>query len=205
LRKRANSPEFPLDLYETYLDIGWRPRLAKFLFLELGLTPSLNTDFKEISQQSFRPQARAVAIVALSKEFQFVGGWLYINRKTIHQIPAAGCLWNPTSDVRLELVFPQPKASFRLKRWGEREWWWYIGSEFGGGAWTAELPNGHDSVVNYNDLRLRLGLENVFAKDSQGNSRDGWNLELGYTLRRTIDFLNTHPSNTLMVRAGFHF
>jgi hypothetical protein len=205
LRKSPASPEFPLELYETYLDVGWRPRLARFLFLELGVTPSLNTDFKEISQQSFRPQARVVAIVATSKEFQFVGGWLYINRKNIHQIPAAGFLYNPNADVRLEMVFPQPKASFRLSCSGAREWWCYIGSEFGGGAWTAELPTGQDGLINYNDLRIRLGLENVFPKDSQGNSRDGWNLELGYTIRRNIDFLNVHPSNTLMVRTGFHF
>ena len=205
LREHFDSPTFPLDLYEIYCDVGWRPRLARWLFLELGVTPSLNSDLKDINSESFRPQARAVAIVALSKEFQFVGGWLYINRKNIHQIPAGGVLWNPNDDTRLELVFPQPKASFRLNKVGEGEWWWYLGSEFGGGAWTVEAPDGRIDLVNYNDVRVRLGVENVFAKDSEGNSRNGWNLEIGYTLHRSIDFLNIHPSNTVMVRTGFHF
>src|SRR5207253_10843380 len=41
----VGHPDLPAQVYDVNLDVGWRPRLARWLFADLGVTPGLYGDF----------------------------------------------------------------------------------------------------------------------------------------------------------------
>ena len=191
------DPGLPGAVYDFYLDLGWKPRPAEWLFLDWGITPGLYTDLHAFPSEAFRLRGRAMAIVATSERFQFVAGVLYINRDEKKLIPAGGFIWSPNEDSKLQIVFPQPKAARRVARFGETDLWMYAAGEFGGGTWAYERPDGAPNSVDYNDYRAIVGAELRRA--------DGWSLraEAGYVWGRELLPLNgptVNPGDTIMMR-----
>lgn len=196
------DPALPGSVYDLYLDVGWRPRLAEWLFADLGVTPGVYGDFRTSSADFFRLRGRGLAIIALSEQFQFVAGVLYVNRNQTKLIPAGGILWKPNEWTDYQLVFPVPKMSKRLGVWRDHQAWGYVAGEFGGGTWAVQRPDGKAASVDYNDYRAILGTE--------VRRPDGWNLkvETGPVFGRQLwftDGLEYRPSATWMVRAGLGF
>jgi hypothetical protein len=199
----VGHPDLPPEVYDLNLDMGWRPRLARWLFADLGVTPGLYGDFHRIDSHTFRPRGRAVGVVAFSPELQLVAGVLYINRLHAKIMPAGGVLWRPNEDTRYELLFPQPKGAWKLATTGTTQWWGYVAGEFGGGTWTVEQAGGRPDVVDYRDLRLLLGMEWLGPAGYKAH------VEVGYAFQREIRFISATPEfapeHTLLVRAGFGF
>lgn len=195
--------DLPPAVYDLSLDLGWRPRLAEWLFADLGVTPGLYTDFDEVNSSSFRVRGRGLAIIAFSPQFQLVAGVLYTNRLEVKLLPAGGILWSPNDDTKLQLVFPQPKVAHRLGRHGAADWWAYVTGEFGGGTWTIARAGGGADTVDSTDLRLLGGVE--CALDQQWTGR----LEVGYVFARKLNYRSAtpdfEPTDTLVLRAGITF
>lgn len=193
----------PGQLYDLTLDIGWKERLAPWLFVDLGVTPGLYTDFKEVNASSFRPHGRGLGILALSESWQLVGGVMYVNRNHVKILPAGGVLWSPSEDTRCQLVFPAPKIAQRLATCGSTSMWAYVAGEFGGGAWTYERPGGLPDLVDYSDGRLLGGVEWDTANGVKGK------VEIGWVLNRQITFGSpapeVHPGGTFLLRAGLRY
>jgi hypothetical protein len=196
----VGRPDMPPQTYDLYLDCGWRPRLARWLFADLGITPGLYTDFREVNADSFRLRGRGLAIVAFSEQLQLMAGVLYVNRNNTKVLPAGGLVWSPDERTRCELVFPQPKISRQLVAAEARQVWGYVAGEFGGGAWTIERAGGYGDSVDYRDIRVFLGLE---WREAGHKGR----IEMGYVFNRRLDYVsatpNFDPRATLMLRAGF--
>ena len=199
----VGHPDLPPQAYDLSLAFDWRPRLARWLFLDLGVTPALATDFHEINEHSFRLRGRVVGIVALSERLQFVGGILYLDRNNTKLLPVLGVLWSPTDDIKLELVFPQPKASYRWTIDCGVQWWVYVAGEFGGGSWEIQRANGAADSVDYSDIRAILGVEAVTKAGLKGH------FEIGYVFNRRIDYTSAtpdfKPDSTVMLRAGLAY
>jgi hypothetical protein len=195
-------PDLPGHVYDVSLDLGWRPRLAPWLFADLGVTPGLYGDFHRITAETFRPRGRALGIVAFSPQLQVVAGLLYINRLHAKVLPAGGVIWQPDEGKRYELLFPQPKGAWRFATVGATQWWAYVMGEFGGGTWTVERANGED-LVDYTDLRVLLGVEWLNPNGLKGR------VEAGCSFHRTIRFSSATPEftpeRTLLLRAGIGF
>jgi hypothetical protein len=196
-------PDLPPQVYDVALDLGWRPRLAPWLFADVGVTPGLYSDLREVDSDSFRLRGRALAVVALSRQWQFVGGVLYVNRLETKILPAGGVIWSPNEDTRCELLFPQPKVARRLITLGLTQWWGYVLGEFGGGTWTVERADGGADVADYRDLRLIVGLEWVSGTGIKSR------LEAGYVFQREVSFGSAtpdfRPDSAVMIRAGIGF
>lgn len=195
-------PDLPPQVYDLNLDFGWRPRLAEWLFVDLGFTPGLYTDLRSLND-SFRLRGRALTIVALSERLQIVGGLLYTNRNNTKILPAGGVLWSPDDDTKLELLFPQPKLSRRFVTTRDGQWWGYVAGEFGGGAWSVQRDSGVDDSVDYRDIRALLGVEHVNACGVK------WRAEVGYVFGRRVDFVSNvgdyDPAATILLRAGLSY
>ncbi len=196
------DPAVPGAVYDLFVDIGWKPRLAEWLFFDLGVTPGLYSDFHSLNSDAFRMRGRGLSIVALSEKFQFVGGALYVNRNGPKIVPAGGFIWQPNEETKFQIVFPQPKISRRITTFDDKTWWLYLAGEFGGGTWGYERRAGSATSVDYNDYRIILG--------SESRRADGWNLrgELGYVFGRSLEPLNlptVNPSNTLMARLSLNY
>jgi hypothetical protein len=197
------QPDLPGSTYDVYLDLGWQPQLARWLFADLGVTPGLYSDFQQVSWQSFRPHARALGIVAFSPDLQIVAGVLYVNRIHTQILPAGGVLWNPCQDVRCELVFPQPKIAYRLTALGLPAWSVYLMDEFGGDTWTIQRADGAADLADYRDQRLIAGVQ--WDAPSGITSR----FEFGYVFNRFLQYTSAtpgiKPDDTVMVRAGISY
>jgi hypothetical protein len=196
-------PDLPADVYDAYLEAGWRERWAPWLFTDVAVAPGLSADFHEVRSSSFRVHGRGLAIVAFSPQWQAVGGVLYTGRNNAKVLPAGGVIWNPNEDTRCEFLFPQPKVSRRLVTLGDVPLWGYLAGEFGGGAWTVERADGRPDSVDYRDVRVLLGLEWVTQRGLKAH------VEAGYVFDRVLDFTSAtpdfKPDSTLMLRAGISY
>ena len=197
LNQLGRDPALPGAVYDLYLDFGWKPRPAEWLFFDLGITPGLYTDFHAFPHEAFRLRGRVLPIVALSEKFQLIAGVLYINRDAKKLIPAGGFIWSPDEATKLQVVFPQPKLARRVATIGDKAWWIYAAGEFGGGTWAYERPDGSSTSVDYNDYRVIVGTEL--------KRTDGWLIraEAGYVWGRSLILLNgtqVSPNDSVMVR-----
>ena len=195
--------DLPSHLYDTYLEIGWRPQLARWLFTDLAVTPGVYSDFRDVSADSFQMRGRGLAIVAFSPQFQIVGGALYVNRNKTKILPAGGFIWNPNDDTKLVVVFPSPKLAHRLTTLDDIQLWGYLSGELGGGRWSMEHADGTIDSVDYTDIRVILGLETIAPGTVKGH------VEVGYVFARRVNFTGTtpdyRPDPTLMLRAGISY
>lgn len=193
----------PDRVYDIYVDFGWAPRVADWFYLDMGLTPGLYTDFDNSRSDQFRFRGRLVGIFATSEALQFVAGIAYINRNETKWLPVVGVVWNPTSETKVQLVFPQPRISHRIWNNHASEGWVYVAGEFGGGTWAVNRYGYLDDSVDYNDWRLNLGLELKHCSGIRGF------FEVGYVFNRELLFETyggkVDVNDTIMLRAGLVF
>lgn len=199
-----DSPDLPPRVYDAYLDVGWRPVINQWLSADLGARVGVYSDFEFFDDDSIRVMARGLAIFGFSATLQIAAGVVFIDRNDIKLLPAGGVIWTPNEDVRFDIVFPTPKAAQRLWTLGNNDLWWYVAGEFGGGAWTILRADGAEDSIDYNDLRISLGLEMIGLRGKRGY------LEVGYVWDREIEYFKTNtptfkPDDTVMLRAGIHY
>jgi hypothetical protein len=198
-----DGPDLPSSLYDAYVELGWRPRLAPWLFADVAVTPGVYSDFKELRSENLQMRGRGLAIVAFSPQLQLVGGVLYVNRNKTKILPAGGVIWNPDDDTKLNFLFPQPKLAHRLVTFGDAQWWGYLAGEFGGGRWSIERGEGSVDSIDYSDVRVLLGVERIVPQGLTGH------IEIGYVFDRRVNFTSDtpdyQPGSTLLLRAGFGF
>jgi hypothetical protein len=199
----VGHPDLPARVYDAYLDVGWRPQFARWLFADFGVTPGVYSDFHNVTNSAFRLRGRGLGIVALSPQWQIVAGVLYVNRLHTKVLPAGGVLWRPNEDTRCDFVFPAPKLAYRLTTLGLTQWWGYLAGEFGGGTWSVERASGAGDTADYSDLRLFGGIEWTRCNGIKAHC------EVGYVFGRKVRYASGYPdflpTDTLMVRAGIAY
>ncbi len=212
-----NGPFTPFDMpprtYDAYLDFAWNPRVTQWLGGELDFRVGVYSDFNKVSTLAIRPEGKGMAVLTLNQSFQFKFGVWYLNRNRVKIMPAGGIVWTPNSDVRFEILFPNPKLAQRLTTWGTTEWWWYVRGEYGGGAWEITrdpVMGGFVDRVDYNDIEVTLGLEFKALSGLTGYFEAGlaFNRELFYVSRDnwpgdTNGFFR--PNTAFMLRAGIAY
>ncbi len=90
--------------------------------------------------------------------------------------------------------------------------WWYVAGEYGGGSWAVSRPilntmtgvrSEFDDEVDYNDIRILLGLETFCHYGLKGL------FEVGYVFNRKLDYVSNHfdfePQETILVRGGLTY
>jgi hypothetical protein len=152
------------------------------------------SDFEGSSRDGIRYPAHAVGFLSVSNHLELVFGADYLDREDIRILPVGGLIWLPHPYVRLEAVFPYPKAYFQLTDKQRL----FLNGGLGGGTWAVERDTLVDDLMTYRDLRLGIGLEHV--KD------DGdWSaFEIAYLFDRKLLFSSRdgdyRPNGTVMLR-----
>lgn len=201
-------PDLPGQTYDAFLDVGWNPQINNWLSAELGVRPSVSTDFDHFATDSFRIIGRGVGVVRCTPALAAKLGVVYLDRNDIKLLPVFGVVWDPSPDSHCEIVFPRPKLSRRWIPLANHHLWYYVAGEYGGGSWTIvrEGPPEFVDSVDYNDLRAVLGLE--WLPETQSGMR-GF-LEIGYVFERELFYKNRSPhavelDDTVMFRGGLAF
>ena len=195
--------DLPDTLYDVYVQFRWLGKWNDCWGYDLVFTPGVYTDFETDSDDAWRYTGRAVASYQWSAYTQLLFGVGYFDREDITALPIAGLIYTPCDDVRWEFVFPRPRYARRYYAACDREDWWYIVGEFGGGSWAIERTGGVDDVVTLSDYRLMVGKE---TKLNGGASRT---FECGYVFGREIEYRSGLPTIELdgnfIVRGGITF
>jgi hypothetical protein len=151
--------DVPPRVYDAYLNAAWNPQLTPVIGGELAFRTGVYTDFEKVVDDSVRFQGYGLGVVSFSPSIQVKAGVVYLDRRRVKLLPAGGIVWTPNPDVRLEILFPNPKLAFRLPGYGSCGWWLYARGEYGGGSWSLREIAPPIVLMDYNDIRCALGLE----------------------------------------------
>ncbi|MCG8587066.1 MAG: DUF6268 family outer membrane beta-barrel protein [Pirellulales bacterium] len=200
------TADMPPQTYDAYLDTAWQPEFNPQFAADLAVRVGIYSDFEKINSRSLRVTGRGLGVYTLNPRMRIAAGVVYLDRQKIKLLPAGGLIWTPDEDTRYHILFPNPKMAKRLpwRHFGSADVWWYVLGEYGGGSWTVERDDRMSDVVDYNDIRVLLGLEWETPGGFKGDVAIGfvWDRELLYRSNEPASF---KPSDTGLLRAGFSF
>ncbi len=195
--------DLPSDVYSVWVEFQYMKQFTPQWAMQLAVAPGLYTDFRNTSSDAVRITGRALAFYAKSRQTQIAFGVVFLDRENVFALPAVGLIHSPSETVRLEAIFPRPRAMFRVKKGATGEGWVYLAGEFGGGSWAIERANGTDDIVTYGDLRLIAGFEWRNGPVRRAFVEGGWVFERDVEYDSGLgDF---SPDQTGMIRAGVAF
>ena len=197
------SPDLPARLYDTYVDFMWLPTFVHRYTLLLAVTPGYYSDFQVGDADAFRITGKGLVIFdAIPDRLQLIGGVVYLGRDNLKLLPVGGAIWTPTDYLRLELIFPKPKAAVCVNAGVGFQDWIYTTAEYGGNTYAIQRSSGAHDKVTLQDYRILLGLERKL------NGGTGYSVETGFVFGRQVDYLSGggfNPGNTFLLRAGVVF
>jgi hypothetical protein len=197
------TTDLPGHLFESYMEMRWLNILSPAFTLDLAFTPGLYGDYSYVNSQTWRFQGRAVGIYACNPALQLVAGLAYLDREDVRVLPVAGLIWIPNDWWRIEAVAPRPRIARQLFANCRRQWWAYVGGEFGGNSFSITRADGLRDVATYHDLRLLVGAE---RKKLAGRTIY-W--EAGFVFARKLEYKSGTPSidpgPTALLRAGAYY
>lgn len=198
------AADLPPNAYSAYLDFQYVTDPQQQLGAELGVRVGAYSDFQTFNTNSIRVSGLGLGTLKITPTTTLKLGIVYLNRNKIKLLPAGGVLWQPTPQVRLDLFFPQPKASFYLSNVNNSEVWGYVLAEYGGGAWTIERTDGVSDRIDINDIRIGAGLEWIGTRGFHGFLEGGFafDREVIYTVTPSDSF---DAKQTYYVRAGIAY
>lgn len=201
------DPDMPPRLYDAYCQFRWMVPVTDRLGLDLAFRPGYFSDFEQSSDAAVRYGGHIFAAWDWTPRAKIIVGAVYVDRKDVNVLPAAGLIWKPYDELSIELLFPRPRISRQVYvpwDYGKGvENWLYLAGEFGGGTWAIQRADLTRDVVNYRDFRVILGTE----RKVEGGL--GTWVEVAYLFGRRIEYDSAtpdfDPADSLMLRGGMSY
>lgn len=200
----AVALDLPDTVFETGVKALWKRPVSDRWSSLLIVTPSVRSDFTT-GDGAFRLFGLGLLTWQWVPEHVTVsGGVVYTGRDDYPVLPAAGLLWTPSPDWKLDLQFPSPRLSRCLSRDdGLSETWLYLAGVFGGNTWAVTRPSGPTDELTLRDLRLVGGIEHLMTENC------GAFVELGVVFNRSIEYASSpieqELDSTWIARFGVSF
>ncbi len=198
------TTDLPSSAYEAYLQLRWLRKINDCWGMDLAVSPGIYSDFGSPTGDAIRVTGHGFGAYSWNSDLKLILGIVYLDREDVSLLPAAGLIWTPRYERRLELIFPRPKFA-ALYNCGENfEDWWYVGGEFGGGSWEIDRSSGVRDIATIRDLRVMLGVER------KKNGGSGFRFEVAYVFARELQYASNIPADvtledTLMLRTGLTY
>jgi hypothetical protein len=151
------------EFYSFSIGLNWYRPVNKTWAWYFSLQPMVTTDLENTSGDMWRVKANAFAFYTVNPELTWSFGVLVTGRSDIPILPLIGVVWYADETTKFDLTFPRPRIYKMLSGDGEREQWFYVGGELGGGTWAWELPGGFEDELTYRAYRFACGVEFVPA------------------------------------------
>lgn len=193
------TTDLPPYLFSLFVDVGAGVKASDDWSFDVIVSPSWNTDFANKSYQLFRLPWQAVNTFKMNEELKIVLGISDLDREDIKLLPVAGFIYKPLDGSKeLDLVFPRPKAAWRLSRAEGGAHWGYIAGELGGNSYSIQRIGAIHDIVTLRDYRLLVGWEH------RGKKRHASRLEAGWVFGRAVEYAsgigNYNPGDTAIIR-----
>lgn len=194
-----DTTDLPPYLFSLFVDVGAGVKASDDWSFDVVVSPSWNTDFANKSYQLFRLPWQAVNTFKLNEECKLVVGVTDLDREDIRFLPVAGVIYKPLDGSKeFDLVFPRPKAAWRLSQVDDVCLWGYIAGELGGNSYSIQRPGAVHDIVTLRDYRLLVGFE------QRGEKRHACRLEAGWIFGRSVKYASGigdfDPGQTAMIR-----
>lgn len=198
------TTDLPATLYDNWLEFRWLKKWNDRWSSDIVVSPSLFTDYDNMSDDAFRITGRAIALYTASPEWQWAFGAIYLDRDDIRAMPAAGAIWTPNDDWKVEVLFPRPRIMRKLSGSDdEKTRWAYLGGEFGGNTYAIERPGMVRDVVTYSVLRMYLGYEVKRAKGFSPRVELGWSFNRSLEYQSGVGDMDLPATAMLRIGGGF--
>lgn len=186
--------DMPPRLYDFSIAYQHRDTLGPLSY-DVAASVMASSDFEGDSHEGIRFPGHAVGFLSIGPKADLVFGVDYLDRGDVKLLPVGGVILLPDPDIRLEVVFPRPRAVFRLTDRHQL----YVAGELGGSSWAIERATTLvDDLATYRDLRLCVGLQSI------DKSNDRTAIEIGYLFDRRLEYTsgngNFSPHDTAMIR-----
>lgn len=179
----------PRDLYRFGIDFELETPQTGPFSISLGVTPSINTDFKaDPWKEGFQLDGRGILFMQLDQYWTLGLGAQYWDRVDDRIIPWAGLIYRDDY-WEWQLMYPEARISVFLGN--EAYWakWAYIRAEYHVEAYGYENESGGvkaDTQVEIEDYRILGG----FKMDG---GYYNWFIEGGWVFNREVQFANATP------------
>jgi hypothetical protein len=170
--------DMPPRLFDFQIGFQTRKWASPIFGYDLAINVGAFSDFEGSAREGVRYPSHAVGYYRLNPAMDLVLGIDYLDRDDIPSLPVVGLILMPREELRLELVFPRPRAELQISPTQSV----YVGGELGGGTWAIERITKTDDVVTYRDLRLLFG---IATRDQKGHSSA---FEFGYIFARDLSY-----------------
>lgn len=200
----APALDLPEELYETGARFFWRRSLNDDLSVMTIVTPAVRSDF-ENTNNAFRIFGLGLLIwQAVPETLSLSGGVVHTGRDDFPILPAAGLLWTPTREWKVDIQFPSPRISFRIDKDGcHSESWIYLSGVFGGNTWSVQRASGVADELTLRDYRLLAGFEHLLPENRSIF------VEGGFVFGRAVEYESepesTELDSTGIIRCGIAF
>lgn len=194
-----DTPDLPPYLFNIAIDTAAIAKFGDSWTMHLAMSPSWNTDFANKSADLFRLPWQVVNVWRLDSEWRLVGGVTDLDREDIQYLPVAGVMYYPNSGQQeWSLVFPRPRAAWRLDEDGTTSTWFTVSGELGGGSYSILRSAGFYDIATLRDYRLLAGWE------LRNQRRHLTRVEVGWVFGRAVEYAsgigNYNPGSTGMLR-----
>jgi hypothetical protein len=201
------SYDLPGELYDVSLGASWMRKINDRWMLRLTASAAYASDGQNNSSDAWQFRGGVFGLFQQTERWQWVVGALATGRNDLPVIPAAGAVWEPRRDLRIDLLLPRPRVSWLVFEKPDRQHWMYWQAGFTGGTWAFERPSGADDVLTYREWRFVLGWESVAPKQPGQFISLGpkFGAEVGYAFGREFEFESglpdIDPDSGVMLRA----
>lgn len=207
----AGTAPIPNDVYRFGTDIQLTSPNFGGYTMELGFTPSFNTDFeRQLTSESWTWDARGALFFRSSPRYMLVLGAMYWDRVNDQVLPWAGWVYTPNDRLEIRAVFPNPEISYFLGAPNGMSQWLYLAGAYHIEAYQVEGNQAGIPIdrMELEDWRVMLGVRT----DGQGYSSF---LEAGWVFGREVEYLRSVTptggslgfdiSSGFIARFGFRF
>jgi hypothetical protein len=203
--------DLPDSLHDLSIGLAWVRPINDRWAARLMINTAFASDLENTSGDALQIRAGGFAVYRPNERWSLALGAMATGRDDIPVIPAAGAIWEPSPEFRVDLMLPNPKISLLLADTGERQHWGYVGGGFSGGTWAYERASGVGDRLTYREWRLVLGWESMPPRlpGTFVTSGTRFNAEVGYVFGRRFEFDSNMPAispdGTLLLRTGMNF
>lgn len=185
--------DMPPRLFDFQIGLQNRKWLSESFGYDVSAVVGAFSDFEGSARQGVRYPSHAVGYYRWSPTTDIVFGLDYLDRDDYHMLPVAGLILMPSENLKLDIVFPRPRAELRISAKQSL----YLAGELGGGTWAIERTPDANDVVTYRDLRMLFGIATYGGKSIS-------TFELGWVFARDLSYRsglgNMDLQDTLLIR-----
>ena len=194
--------------FDASLGLRWLPKfqlasMATPFEFDIFFSVGVYSDFKKISGKSFRFPSWAYLSLDVTNNIKAKIGIWYLDRVRCKILPSGGVIWSPNEQWEFQLLFPNPRVTYRPAGGSLRDLSVFARGEYGGGSWSVDHEFGGVERTDYNDYRILFGL------DWKGRANGQGFFELGVAFARELYFADGRNSYELdagfIMQTGFHF